>query len=132
MGHRCITLTALLVLTIAQGLAAQPGRVVIVQTNAAGDNLHLIDSATNKVVGEIGGIEVNHGVAAAPDGRFFYVSNEAEHRLDVVDGHTLKTTKSREAERTTEQRRHQQERSIRLRGHRRGPRRGGRDRHELL
>jgi YVTN family beta-propeller protein len=93
VGHRCITLTALLVLTIAQGLAAQPGRVVIVQTNAAGDNLHLIDSATNKVVGEIGGIEVNHGVAAAPDGRFFYVSNEAEHRLDVVDGHTLKTTR---------------------------------------
>ena len=93
MGHSCITLTALLVLTLAQGLAAQPGRVVIVQTNAAGDNLHLIDSATNKVVGEIGGIEVNHGVAAAPDGRFFYVSNEAEHRLDVVDGHTLKTTR---------------------------------------
>ena len=93
MGHRPVTLTALLVLALAPGLAAQAGRTIIVQTNAAGDNLHLIDASTNKVVGEIGGIEVNHGVAVAPDGRVFYVSNEAEHTLDVVDGQTLKATK---------------------------------------
>ena len=62
------------------------------QTNAAGDNIHLIDPATNKVVGEINGIEVNHGVAAAPDGSRLYVTNEAEHTLDVVDGRSLKVT----------------------------------------
>ena len=65
----------------------------IVQTNAAGDNVHLIDPATNKVVGEITGIEVNHGAAAAPDGSRLYITNEAESTLDVVDAKTLKVTK---------------------------------------
>ncbi len=50
----------------------------IIQTNSAGDNVHIIDPATNKVVGEIRGIEVGHGAAAAPDGSRIYVSNEVE------------------------------------------------------
>ena len=40
----------------------------IIQTNAAGDNIHLIDPATNKVVSVIHDIEVPHGVTSAPDG----------------------------------------------------------------
>jgi YVTN family beta-propeller protein len=75
-------------------LTASSGRVVIVQTNAAGDNIHLIDPATNTVVGEIKGIEVNHGAAAAPDGSRYYFTNEANHTLDIVDGKTLKVTDS--------------------------------------
>src|SRR5262245_2262252 len=39
----------------------------IIQTNSAGDNVHIIDPATNKVVGEITGIEVGHGAVGAPD-----------------------------------------------------------------
>lgn len=74
-------------------LIAGAGQVVIVQTNAAGDNIHLIDPATNKVVAEIRGIEVNHGAAAAPDGSRFYFSNEADHTLDVVDRKSLAVTK---------------------------------------
>ena len=62
----------------------------IIQTNSAGDNVHIIDPATNKIVGEITGIEVGHGAAAAPDGSRLYVSNEAESTLDVVDGRTLR------------------------------------------
>ena len=69
-------------------------RVVIVQTNAAGDNVFLIDPTTNKIVGEITGIEVNHGAAAAPDGSRFYFTNEANETLDVVDAKTLSVTKS--------------------------------------
>jgi len=65
----------------------------ILQTNAAGDNIHLIDPATNKVVGEISGIEVSHGVAVSPSGKFIYVSNESETTLDIVDGKTLKVIK---------------------------------------
>ena len=84
--------TLLLTLGLSLTLIAQSRQVVIVQTNAAGDNIHLIDPTTNKVVGEIGGIEVNHGVAAAPDGSRFYVTNEADHTLDVVDGKSLKVT----------------------------------------
>src|ERR1051325_10472488 len=68
-------------------------KVRIVQTNSAGDNIHIIDPATNKVVGEITGIEVNHGVAVAPDGSRIYISDEAESTLDVVDGQTLKVIK---------------------------------------
>src|SRR6266850_2649483 len=65
--------------------AASPTKVRIIQTNSAGDNVSIIDPATNKVVGEIHGIEVNHGAASAPDGRRYYISNEAESTLDVVD-----------------------------------------------
>ena len=71
-------------------LGAATGRVLIVQTNSAGDNVHIIDPATNKVVGEISGIEVGHGAAAAPDGSRIYVSNEADSTLDVVDASTLR------------------------------------------
>ena len=67
--------------------------VRIIQTNSAGDNVDIIDPATNKVVGVIEGIEVSHGVAAAPDGSRYYISDEAESTLDVVDRKTLKVTR---------------------------------------
>ena len=67
--------------------------VRIIQTNSAGENVHLIDPATNTVVGVIGGIEAGHGAGAAPDGSRIYVSDEAESSLDVVDAKTLKVTK---------------------------------------
>lgn len=75
-------------LLLALPLAAATVRII--QTNSAGDNIHIIDPVTNKVVGIIEGIEVNHGVAAAPDGSRYYVSNEADSTLDVVDGKSLK------------------------------------------
>jgi len=68
--------------------------VRIIQTNSAGDEVSIIDPVTNKVVGTIKGIEVNHGAAAAPDGKYFYISNEAESTLDVVDTKTLKVIKN--------------------------------------
>lgn len=77
------------VLASALSLQAAGKRVVIVQTNSAGDNVHLIDPLTNKVVGIISGIEANHGAAVAPDGTRIYVSNEADSTLDVVDGKSL-------------------------------------------
>jgi YVTN family beta-propeller protein len=84
---------ALAALLVALPVALGADSVRIVQTNSAGDNIHLIDPATNTIVGEITGIEVNHGAAAAPDGSHFYFSDEAEHTLDVVDGKTLAVTK---------------------------------------
>jgi YVTN family beta-propeller protein len=82
-------------LFLASGLAhaAEKLHVRIVQSNAAGDNIHIIDPQTNKVVGIINGIEVNHGVAIAPDGTRVYASNEAESTLDVVDAKSLKVFK---------------------------------------
>jgi len=65
----------------------------VVQTNAAGDNVHVIDPATNRVVGTIEGIEVPHGVAISRDGATIYVTDEALSTLDVVDAKTLKVGK---------------------------------------
>ena len=64
--------------------------VRIIQTNAAGDNVHIIDPATNKIVGVIKGIDAGHGAAVA--GNQIYVSNEADDTLDVVDARTLLVT----------------------------------------
>ena len=61
----------------------------IIQTNAAGDNIHVIDPATNKVVGVINDIEVPHGVTSAPDGTRLYFTNESRETVDVVDGSTF-------------------------------------------
>lgn len=81
------------VLLCTLSLRAAPDDVRIIQTNSAGDNVHIIDPVTNKVVGVINGIEVNHGAAVAPDGSRIYVSNEADSTLDVVDGKTLQVIK---------------------------------------
>ena len=67
--------------------------VRVLQSNAAGDNIHVIDPATNKVVAMIEDIEVPHGITIAPDGSRIYVSNESLVTLDVVDAKTLKVFK---------------------------------------
>jgi YVTN family beta-propeller protein len=71
--------------------AADAARVL--QTNSAGDNIHVIDPATNQVVGTIEDIEVPHGVTIAPDGSRVYVTDESLSTLDVVDAKSLKVTK---------------------------------------
>jgi YVTN family beta-propeller protein len=82
-------MTLVVVMLCAASLAAQK-KVRIIQTNSAGDNVHLIDPATNKIAGEITGIEAGHGAGASPDGTQIYVSDEAESTLDIVDAKTLK------------------------------------------
>jgi YVTN family beta-propeller protein len=76
--------------TLTSPGAATPLHARIIQTNSAGDDVSIIDPATNKVVGSIVGINVNHGAAAAPDGSRIYVSNEGDSTLDVVDARTLR------------------------------------------
>jgi YVTN family beta-propeller protein len=71
-------------------LASGSGQLArIIQTNSAGDNVHIIDPSTNTVVGVIHGIEAGHGAGAAPDGSRIYVSDEAESTLDIIDAKTL-------------------------------------------
>ena len=85
-----VAAVAAVVLVLSTAVSAQAR---IVQTNSQGDNIHLIDPATQKIVGEIKGVPVNHGAAAAPDGSRFYISSEAEQSLHVVDSKTLQTVK---------------------------------------
>src|SRR3954465_146066 len=72
---------------------AQSRHVRIVQTNSGDDSIHLIDPATNQIVGEIHGVPINHGAAAAPDGSRLYFTSEAERVLAVVDPITRQITK---------------------------------------
>ena len=89
-----IVLCGTVLCAVAFSLRAAPSpRLRIIQTNSAGDNIHIIDPATNKVVGEIKGIEASHGIAVARDGSRIYISEEAQKTLDVVDGKTLEVTK---------------------------------------
>jgi YVTN family beta-propeller protein len=73
----------LALLCFAVPASAETVRVYV--TNSAGDSIHVVDPATNKVVQEIKGIEAAHGIAFAPDGSRVYVSNEADTTLDVFD-----------------------------------------------
>src|SRR5204862_1287040 len=89
--QRVLMILAILIL-ITLPLAAQ-NQVRILQSNAAGDRVHIIDPATNKVVGVVPGIEAGHGVTASPDGSRMYGSREADDTLDVADLATLKVIK---------------------------------------
>jgi len=66
------------------------GSVRIWQTNSAGDDIHVIDPATNKIVLHVTDIEVPHGVAFSPDGKRAYISCESERTLVAVDTKTGK------------------------------------------
>jgi len=83
----------MLLALLASPTSAQ-NRPIIVQTNSAGDNVHLIDPTSNTIVGEITGVEVIHGAAAAPDGSRLYLTSEATNSLDIVDTKTLAVVRS--------------------------------------
>src|ERR1035437_2704112 len=73
--------------------SAMAAQLRVIQTNFAGDTIHIIDPATNKVVGKIEGMEATHGITVAPDGSRIYISEEADNTVTVIDGKTLKVTK---------------------------------------
>jgi len=75
-------------LLIAVPLSASSVRIYV--TNAAGDRVHVIDAATNKVVEEIKGIEIPSGVSFSPDATTIYFSCEGEKTLDFVERATSK------------------------------------------
>ena len=86
-----------LLLTIILGgfhLNAVFGQALILQTNSRGDNVHVIDSTTQKVVSEIKEVPANHGVTAAPDGSRFYITSEAKRSVEVIDAKTQRLIKS--------------------------------------
>ena len=83
MRAQILKALGLALLCVSVPASAETVRVYV--TNSAGDNIHVIDPATNKVVQEIKGIEAAHGIAFAPDGSRVYVSDEANGTLDVFD-----------------------------------------------
>src|SRR5438067_8401623 len=75
----------LLLLSALIALPATAETVRIYVTNSAGDSIHVIDPATQKVVQVIPGIEGAHGIDFSPDGKRVYVSNESDCTLDAFD-----------------------------------------------
>ncbi len=75
-------------------LAGQHGTAVIIaQTSSGGSNTHLIDPLTNKVIGIIEGLGLPHGITVNPEGTKYYVTNEHDISVDVVDTRTLQVIK---------------------------------------
>src|SRR5207247_5368945 len=81
---------ALAALPVSAGWADS---VRVYVTNSAGDSIHVVDPATNKVVQEIKGIEAAHGIAFSTDGAKVFVSNETDTTLDVFDRESGKLIK---------------------------------------
>jgi len=92
MRTRSDVMFFLLLSAFLLNVPASAQEVRIIQTNAAGDDIHLIDPTTNKVVDVILGVEIPHGVSSAPDGSEYYFSNEVDHTLDIVSARTLGVT----------------------------------------
>ena len=86
-------LSHLSLLLVLAPIPAWAGTARIYVTNSAGDSIHVIDPATNKVVQQIRGIEGAHGIAFSPDGARVYVSDEVDSTLDVFDRKTGKLIK---------------------------------------
>jgi len=83
--RRAITVLSFAFALSLPAMSARAELVRVYITNSAGDSIHVIDPATNKVVQEIKGIEAAHGIAFAKDGFKVFVSNETDSTLDVFD-----------------------------------------------
>lgn len=94
--RRLVSAPACAVIALAcavSGSRAAQLRPRVIQTNSAGDNVHVIDPATNKVVGTIEGIDVPHGAVIAPGGARIYITEEPTRTMDAVDSKTLRVIK---------------------------------------
>ena len=63
--------------------------VRILQSNNAGNIHHIIDPASNQVVGLIKGCPHAHNLTVHPDGLYYYCANEQDKTVDVFDTKTL-------------------------------------------
>jgi YVTN family beta-propeller protein len=72
-------------LALLTALPLLAGPVRIYQTNSAGDELDVIDPATNQVVMKIKDIEAAHGVTFSPNGARAYITCEADSTVWVVE-----------------------------------------------
>src|SRR5262249_2340748 len=74
-----------LALTTAAGADPKGVAPKLYVTSSAGDNIHVIDLGSFKVIGEIRTAEHPHGAAVSADGRRFFTTVEGDHTLHVID-----------------------------------------------
>src|SRR5262245_6409959 len=85
MIQRTFGASLLLLVALAGPTHAQSPRSKLCVTNSGGDNIHVIDLASLKVIGEIKTPLHPHGAAVSADGRRFFTTIESDHTLLVFD-----------------------------------------------
>jgi YVTN family beta-propeller protein len=87
----CGSLISLWLLLTMSWAATKTIRIYV--ANYGGSTISVIDPVAKKVVREIDGFPMPHGVVNSPDGKRLYVSSESEQVLDVVDEESGKIIK---------------------------------------
>lgn len=82
-------------IVLAAPVAAQSDDMVvrIAQTSSAGSDVYIIDPEINEVVGIIPEVGLPHGVAMHADKIKYYITNEHDNSVDVIDARTLRMVK---------------------------------------
>ncbi|MEX0619882.1 MAG: hypothetical protein WDZ76_05785 [Pseudohongiellaceae bacterium] len=76
--------------TVTGPLTDRPVRIL--QTNSAGTDVFIFDPVAMEQVGHITNLPHNHGATLHADGTHYYITNEHEQTVDVVDTRTLEIT----------------------------------------
>src|SRR3954468_18103824 len=82
MHIRCGLAALIAAATFSGTVFAQPFAYV---PNEKSGTVSIIDTATDKVTGEIKAGEKPRGIAVSPDGKFLYVSDQPQRALNVID-----------------------------------------------
>ena len=107
---------------------AWAGAALIYVTNSAGDSIHVIDPATNKVVQEIKGVEAAHGIAPARRRRAGLCQQRGRQHPRRVRPRERRADQESPAQQPSQQYRGDQERRSHPGRHRARAGRGRRDR----
>ncbi|MCU6401239.1 phosphate ABC transporter substrate-binding protein, partial [Enterobacter quasiroggenkampii] len=75
-----------------QGVRLSPDGRVLYVTNFVSDKITLVDTATNKITGEIGGFNKIRAISVTADGKTLFAANSGNNTLSVVDTTTQKVT----------------------------------------
>lgn len=87
------TLLGLVLLAVSVTVSGQGLKPRVIQSAWAGDTLYVIDPATDKIVKEIPGLEVVHGIEVSPDGNRIYTALESDDTVTVVESRSGKVIK---------------------------------------
>jgi DNA-binding beta-propeller fold protein YncE len=53
-------------------------------TNFLGDNITIVDTSTNKIIGEIGGFDKIRGISITADGKKLYAANSGSNSSQLL------------------------------------------------
>src|SRR3954467_6655287 len=81
-----------LAVACAAAVSAAEGRAMLYVANSQGDDITVIDLATQKITTTFNVGPIVHGVCAQADGRRAFATIESEHALKVIDTKTSTVT----------------------------------------